>query len=63
MSDKKSELEEPAELRRKAALYRQTAAASSDQRAIEALLSFAAEYEADAEGIERARQGSSQTLE
>jgi hypothetical protein len=58
MSDEKPELEgsSPAELRRKAALYRQTAAAAFDQRAIDALLSIAAEYEADAERIERARQ-------
>jgi hypothetical protein len=59
MSDDKPESDEsPVELRRKAALYRQTAAAAFDQRAIDALLSIAAEYEADAERIERARQGS-----
>ncbi len=59
MSDDKEpeKNETPAELRRKAALYRQTAAAASDQRAIDALLSIAAEYEADAERVERAQQG------
>ena len=56
MSDDKPELDvSPAELRRKAALYRQTAAAALDQRAIDALLSIAAEYEAEAKLIERAR--------
>jgi ATP-dependent exoDNAse (exonuclease V) beta subunit len=49
--------ETPADLRRKAVLYRQTAAAASDQRAIDALLSIADEYEADAERVERAQQG------